>query len=451
MIKTKKIYDLIVIGAGAGGLTVAIGGAKSGANVLLIEKENKLGGDCTHYGCIPSKTFITLSKQFKNSKDIADTFKKVKSNVKKIEKKSESFEYVISLGINLIIGTAVLFDENTIKINNKKFYGKNIVIATGANALIPKIKGLNKIKYLTNKSIFKIKEMKSLAIIGAGPIGCELGQAFNRIGINVTIINQEKNILPQEDIEATKIIQKQLRDEGINISNNVKIVEITKKNNKKIIMLNTKKIVCDEVLIATGRRPDLEELKLEKIGIKHNKEGIKINSKCQTNIKNIYAIGDCTKGPKFTHLANYQGKITLANTLFKYSKRYSTKTLPRVTFTDPPIASVGKLKGFELKKEYKNIDKAITDFQEDGFIKIFVKNSGYINGAVIVGQGAEEMISQITLAMKNDLKITDISDTIYPYPTYSYGLRECADLFTILKYTPMKKKWAQKIFGFGKK
>lgn len=446
-----KKYDLIVIGSGAAGLTVAIGGIKIGANVLLVEKENKLGGDCTHYGCVPSKSLIGLSKTHSNIEDILN---KVRDTVKFVENKSENINKIKEMGIDLEFGNASFKDKNTIIVNNTEFVGKNIIIAAGSSAYVPEIKGIDKIKYLTNRSIFDVKNIKSLSIIGAGPIGSELGQAFNRIGVKVNLIQKGQQILGREDIDAAKFIEKQFIDEGINLFTGVDIVEVKENKSQKIVIVKQKngnviEISSDEILVATGRAPNLSGLNLDEIGIKYDNRGIFIDSRCRTNIKNIYAIGDIARGPQFTHFANYQGKIVLANTLFKFPQQYSDKIVPRVTFTTPEVASIGIMDGILLKKEYSDIDRGITD-NETGFIKIYVDNKGYVNGAVIVGKGAGEMIHEIAILMQNKLKITAISNTIHAYPTYSYGLRECADLFRSLSYSETKKKWVKRIFGFGK-
>ncbi|MCA9497294.1 MAG: FAD-dependent oxidoreductase, partial [Nanoarchaeota archaeon] len=455
------------------------GGAQIGAKTLLIEKE-KIGGDCTHYGCIPSKTLIKSANKIRELKKINENIEKditekiniekILSDVSNIVSKvysHEKPEEIKKYGIEIELGEAKFLDKKSVEVNGKTFFGKNIVIASGARARIPEVKGLNDIKFMTNKEVFNPKMFKSLAVIGAGPIGAELAQAFRAFGIEVFIIEHGKKILGREDAEASKLVEERFESEGIKIYKNKEIVEVleildNQNKCKKIVLEDTiskekSEINCEEILVAVGRVPNLEGLNLEKAGIDFNERGIKIDSRCRTSNKNIFAIGDVASGLQFTHFANHQGKVALTNIIFKLPLKYETKVIPRVTFTEPEVASVGEI--FQtidelvlngdiliLKKEYSQVDRAITDGNTKGFFKIFCDKKGFIKGAVIVGNSAGELIGEVSLAMKNNIKITQLADTIHPYPGYGYGLRNCADQFRSINFTLNKKKWIKKIF-----
>lgn len=477
MDKTEKYdYDLIVIGAGSGGLTVAIGGAQIGAKTLLIEKE-KIGGDCTHYGCVPSKALIKAAECARNMKNINEDLNlKLNYNIdiekilKKVSKtvdliySHENPENIKKYGVELEFGEAKFIDKKSLSVNGKSFSSKKIVIASGARARVPKVKGLENVKFMTNKEVFIPKKFQSLVVIGAGPIGAELAQAFRAFGIEVSIVEHGKKILGREDDEASQLVEKVFLKEGIKIYKNKKFMEVYEKNGKKVVVLEDgdsgkkNEIECDELLIAIGRVPNVEGLNLQEAGIYFNDRGIKIDSHCRTSNKNIYAIGDVASGWQFTHFANHQGKIALTNLIFKLPVKYEKIVVPRVTFTNPQVASVGEVfmdnddiilngKIVILKKDYSQVDRAITDRNTDGFFKIFCDKKGFILGAVIVGKAAGELIGEISLAMKNNIKISQLADTIHPYPSYGYGLRNTADQFRSLGFSSGKKKWVKKIFG----
>jgi len=465
---TKKTYDIIVIGAGSGGLTVAIGAAGIGAKVLLIEK-SKVGGDCTHHGCVPSKALINLGKEAKILKKynqkipknllIDEVLKKVNMVVNGIYQ-HETPDALKKFGIETIIGSAKFIGKNTIEVNKKKFTSKRIVIATGSRARIPQIKGIDDVNYLTNKNIFDIKKINSLIILGGGPIGCELAQAFNNLGVKVQIIQTSSTILNREDVDASKLVQDTFNQENITLRLN-KEPYLLKKVEKEIVVYIKDKssgkhssIRSDNLLVATGRVPNIEDLDLGVAGIEFNNRGIKINSKGRTTNKYVYGVGDVVGGFQFTHLANAQAKAVLSSIIFRFPAEFETQVIPRVTFTTPEIASIGiseedakKENLFILKKPYSQVDRALTDLNTKGFYKIIVDKNGEIKGATLLGNGAGELIGEIALAMKNNIKINQLANTIHPYPTYGYGLRNCADQFRAMSYTPNKKKWVKKIFN----
>jgi pyruvate/2-oxoglutarate dehydrogenase complex dihydrolipoamide dehydrogenase (E3) component len=471
-------YDVIVIGAGSAGLTAAIGASQIGTSVLLIEK-NKIGGDCTHHGCVPSKALIKAARVAKHIKEASkfgliqenqsnkninneDILNKVNAIIDSIYQ-HETPKEIEKFGISVEIGNPKFINGNTISIDSKEFTAKKIIIATGSRAFIPEIPGLDTIKFMTNKEIFNPKTYSSLAVFGAGPIGCELGQAFANLGIDVTIINTRDNILPREDSDAGKLLEKQLIEDNISLCLAYDTIKIEEKNKIKIIHLKhketkkTKIIEVDEILVATGRRPNIENLGLEKANIEYTTKGISIDKYGRTTNKNVYAAGDVNGSMQFTHLANSHAKSILTKIIFRLPVKLETQVIPRVTFTTPEIASIGIGESEKeetdsiLLKEYKNIDRAITDSNTNGFFKIIVNKKGFIRGATLVGEGSGELIGEIALAMKNNINITKLADTIHPYPTYGYGLRNCADQFRGLGFTANKKKWVKRIFRLNGK
>lgn len=451
-------YDLVVIGAGSGGLTAAIGGAKIGARVLLIEKE-LLGGDCTHYGCVPSKALIKFSQNNRavGTKKALEHVQKTKKVIADHETKEE-LEKITNLHIQF--GEPKFISKNVLELNSKNIEAKNFVIATGSTARIPEIDGIDKVEVLTHREIFKPREFKSLTVIGGGPIGAELAQAFCKLGVKVTIIETNDRILKREDKAAAELVMKIFEEDGIEIVTNAKIDKISHSNGKKIVHLGKKEIKSDEVLVAIGKKPNVKGLGLEKAGVEYTENGIKVNSRGRTTNRRIYAVGDVVEGPQFTHFANHQGKVALTNMIFKFPVKVDTKVFPKVTFTNPQIASIGiteedatnqEIEFIKLYKKYSEIDRAITDNNSNGFFKILTDKKGFIIGATLVGEGSGELIGEIALAMKNKIKASSFSDTIHPYPTYGYGLRNTMDQFRAAGFNEKRKRLVKKIFGLNGK
>jgi pyruvate/2-oxoglutarate dehydrogenase complex dihydrolipoamide dehydrogenase (E3) component len=364
------------------------------------------------------------------------------------------------LGVKIeeVTPEASFIDETTIIVNSKKYTSKQFIIATGSRPRIPKLKGLDKIKFMTNKTIFNPKNYNSIAIIGGGPIGCEIGMALNNLGVEVHIINSQDQVLIREDKEAALIVQNKMKDEGINLHLSSSVYEIKDRTHKKYLTVENiqttkmQSFEVDEVLVSVGRVPNIEGLNLDNAKIKYNKYGLEVDEIGRTSNKNVFAAGDIIGGMQFTHLANSHAKSILASTLFKIRAKLETQVIPRVTFTTPEIASVGILEKDKLdsdlilKKDYSQVDRAITDSDTNGFFKIIVNKKGFIKGATIVGEAAGELIGELSVAMKNKIKITKVANTIHPYPTYGYGLRNTCDLYSSLGYTEKKKKWAKKLF-----
>jgi pyruvate/2-oxoglutarate dehydrogenase complex dihydrolipoamide dehydrogenase (E3) component/uncharacterized membrane protein YdjX (TVP38/TMEM64 family) len=414
----KYDYNLVVIGAGSAGLVASYMASLLKAKVALIEK-NKMGGDCLNTGCVPSKALIKTAKilhQAKNSKKygipsmkVDFSFTHVMDRVKKIIKEIEPHDSVQrynSLGVECIQGKAHILSPWEIKVGEKTLTSKNIIIATGARPNVPDYEGLNQLDYLTSDNLWNLKELpKKLLILGAGPIGCEMAQAFSRLGSQVTIIQRNSRILPKEDGQVSSMIQKVLTDEGIEILTNHQPIKFYQKEGKNLLLVehnsHRQNIIFDRILLATGRRANIEGFGLKKLGItlRENKS-IGADPFLRTNFKNIFVCGDVTGPYQFTHTAAHQAWYATINALFgklwKFKVDYSV--IPWCTFTDPEVASVGlnELRAKKLKIAYelvtfdlKDLDRAITDSETNGTIRVLIRpHSDKILGATIVGHQA---------------------------------------------------------------
>ena len=445
----SNFYSLVVIGAGAGGLVVAIGFAKAGKKVLLIENGN-YGGDCTNFGCIPSKTLIGLAKHQK--KDL--------SFVRQIVHEVRAHEEPVSLnklGVETLTAQASFLEPHVILAKEKsgktvQVQAKKIVIATGSSPQIPPIPGLNDTPFLTNESIFNLEQIpKSLIVLGGGPIGSELAQAFQRLGTSVHLIHSHSGILARESKEASDILIERFRKEGMVLHLNSKVERVEYKSASFKVVLSGKTVEAERLLVATGRKPHINELQLEKAGVAFTDKGVIVDAFGRTSQKHIFAIGDATGPPFFTHLAESRGRTVLTTLLLSpfFKKKIDRQAIPRVTYTDPEIASIGlsEEEAFETYGQKKiavylvpmsEVDRAITQGRTEGFVKIVTKRwSSHILGATIICPRAGEMLSEISLAMFAKIPLRKLAGLIHPYPTYSLAIRRAADKWlsqTILSF-----------------
>jgi pyruvate/2-oxoglutarate dehydrogenase complex dihydrolipoamide dehydrogenase (E3) component len=474
MINTKDRYQIIVIGAGSGGLVVAIGAAKSGKTVLLIER-GTYGGDCTNFGCIPSKSLIASAEvahaisqanafglegvsSFSETKQV---FQRVRNIVHSIRSQEEP-PALKEKGVNTLTGTAHFIDAHHLQIIETtgvihEVYGEKIVIATGSSPLIPDIEGLGSTPYLTNETIFDLQVVpKRFCILGGGPIGCEMAQAFSRLGSKVTQIHRYSHLLNKEEPAAQELIGKNFLKEGIELFLAYETKSMLYSNNEfKLTVLSqkeSKEIFSDALLIAVGRKPNIELLHLETAGIRFSKEGIEVDKFGRTSQKHIWAIGDVVKGgPRFTHAAENQARKVLISFLLPIKMKRETQAMPRVTFTDPEVASFGLLEKEAEELYGKNKisvyhvpfaenDRAITAGKTDGFVKVVTKKmSSQILGATIVGVRAGEMIPELFLAAKEKIPLRKLASLIHPYPIYNLAIRKAADFWLTQTFLPWLK------------
>ena len=455
----KYDYDLIVIGGGAAGLVAATGGAALGAKTALVEK-NKLGGDCTWYGCVPSKTLLKSAQVFSILKRLkefgisADSTTKydpllVMAHVRDVIKKvsthhpAEVFE---KRGIKVLFGSPKFINQNTIELNGAQISTKRFIIASGSHPLVPSIDGLKDISYLTNENVFDLEVLpKSLAVLGGGPIGMELSLAFARLGVEVSIIEMFDRLLVREDKETTQVLVDEFKAEGIKIYTGKKAVRFLKERELVSIALEDKDkqqsvVKAEKVLVAVGRAANLQGLDLEKAGIKYSNKGVEVDRTLKTSAKNIYACGDVVGPYQFSHMAEYQAVIATGNALFPFKRKVDYSVVPWSTFTDPELSRVG-LTEEEARAKYKDIkvyrslysgnDRAVTDMEEKGLVKVIIDKKGYILGAHIVGVNAGEIIHEYVLAKSSKLKIGNLSSAIHIYPTLAQVVKRSADQYYI--------------------
>ena len=446
------MYDVIVIGAGAGGLVVAIGAAKAGKKTLLIERD-AFGGDCTNYGCIPSKSLIASAKAahtIKNAEalglqtnpvelDTSGVLPRVRGIVETIRTHEEP-EALKKLGVETLEAAASFEDPHTLLVNDTRVRGKQIVIATGSKPFIPLIEGLDKTPFYTNESIFYLKKLpKSIIFVGGGPICCELSQALSRLGSKVTLIESEK-ILAREDGDARKVIETTFQNEGVSIVLGERPRKILLED-QYTVWVGNQILRADALFIGTGRRPNLRPLNLDNAQVNWTENGIAVDAYGRTSKRHIWAVGDAIGPPFFTHYAENQARTVLKNLLLPFKLKKSKQALPRTTYTDPEIASIGLLEQdaiekFGVKKLaiYKiplaEVDRNITSGRTEGFVKIITKKwSSQILGATIVSPRAGEMLMEISVAMFTKTPLRKLSSLIHPYPIESHAIRKAADLY----------------------
>ena len=446
-----KTYDLIVLGGGSAGLVGAKLAKGLGKSVLLVEKRY-LGGDCTWYGCVPSKTLLksaSVAKHIQNAdsygiKGSFDNADSVFEHVRKLRAdvySGETPEVFQKEGIDVVTGEPSFKNENSIRLNDNSYTAKKFLIATGSSAFVPPITGIEDVKYLTNESVFEIKKApESITVLGGGPIGIEMAFAFNRLGTSVNVVEKHDRILPNDDGELTGILQKTMEDEGINFYLKTEVKEVKKENGciQCTVQRNGESfyISSEQLLVATGRKPNIFEMNLEKAGVGFNKKGIHVNNQLQTDNKIIYAAGDVLAPYKFTHLAENHAIIAVQNMFLPVKKSINYKTLGWCTYTEPELSKTG-LSAAEAKQKYgesfltfkfpfDTLDRAVTDGTNTGMAKIFTDKSYKIIGATILSERAGEIMSAVQIAMDNNVPLYKLDRIIFTYPTYSQCLKYLA-------------------------
>ena len=474
-------FDAIIIGGGSAGLTASGIAANVGAKTLMIES-NKLGGDCTWTGCVPSKVILKAAKiaqQIRTASkfgliDIEPTinFRKLIEHVHKIRDEvywdADRPEIYEEMGIEMVFGKAAFKNPHALEITlndgtTRVVTSAYIFIATGARAFVPPIPGLEKVDYLTNESLFEIDQLpEHLVVIGGGPIGIEMSQAFANLGAKVTVIDMADRIMQNDDPELVEILHAVLKKQGVKFVLGASIKKIQKAKYAIEVVVerdgNEKVISGSHLLVATGRQANFQLLNLEAAGVKTNKKGIQVDNSCKTNVNHIYAMGDVTGRYQFTHMSEHMSKVAVTKALLKIPMTIDKKHVPWATFTEPELAHVGatekQLKASNRKFEvyrfpYSKIDRAITEGETEGLIKICAsKLSGKIYGASVIGAHAGELISEYAVAMKNGVTLRNIADTIHPYPSWGLGARRAADQWYIKNQSEASVKWMKRIFGY---
>ena len=472
-------YNLVVIGAGAGGLVTSAGSAGVGAKVAIIE-EHLMGGDCLNVGCVPSKAVIRCARAAYEARNAAQfgvkvgnvevDFGMVMERMRKIRagiSRHDSADRYTSLGVDVFVGHGKFRAKDTIEVNGKRLKFAACIIASGATASVPPIKGIRDVPFLTNATFFNLTELpRRFGVIGTGVIGLELAQSMARFGSQVTVMGRSGKILEKEDREAVEIVQNQLVEDGICFKLKCKYEEIKQASDGtiEIHVINDgvpEVVEVDELLVATGRSPNVEGMELQLAGVEYDKKGIKVNDYLQTTNKSIYAVGDCCTQYKFTHVADFMARLVIRNALFFGSGKMSSLLIPWATFTEPEVAHVGlydtdlSKKGIKYQtfvKKLADVDRAICDGQEEGFVKIYVKEgSDKILGATIVAHNAGDMISEVSVAMQAGFGLGSIAYVIHPYPTQAEAVRMCGDLYNKTRLTPFVKSMFRSLLAWRRK
>ena len=460
----EPMYNLVVIGAGTAGLISAIGCAALGGKVALVER-HLMGGDCLNVGCVPSKCLIRSSRAAAEMTGAARfglapglvapaDFPAVMERLRRLRaaiSRNDSAHRYSEMGVHVFFGEAAFADQNTIQVNDVSLRFRKAIIAAGARAVHPNIPGLGEADFLTNETVFNLKELpRRLVVIGGGPIGCELAQAFSRLGSMVTIV-QHSRFLPREDREASEFLAQVFKREGIRVVLDARPVRVVKAGGGKQVTVQTRdgeqSIEADEILIGAGRQPNVEGLNLEKAGVAYNlRKGIQVDDFLRTTNRAIFAAGDICMDWKFTHAADAAARIAIQNALFKGRKRLSALNMPWCTYTDPEIAHVGlyeadaETSGIAVdtyKVALDDVDRAITDGETEGFVKVLVrKGTDRIVGATIVAAHAGDLISEISVAMAGKIGLKTIADVIHPYPTQAEAIRRVAAAYNRTRLTP---------------
>lgn len=472
---SKFDYNAVVIGGGTAGLITANVMAQAKAKVALVEK-GKMGGDCLNTGCVPSKALISSAKFIKLLKradefgvtingEISIDFPKMMDQVQGIVDfiaPIDSRDRYTSLGCECFEDTATILSPHSVQIGNKIVSTAHIVIATGASPMIPPISGLNTIDYLHSENLWGIRELpKRLLVLGSGPIGCELAQAFARLGSQVTIVSQAPTLLPREDKDVSDHITQAFKEDNIALLLAAKINQFEKTGNSSLMhyAINGVKsaLAFDKVIIAAGRKANTENIGLENVGVKLNtNKTIAVDRFMRSNIASIWACGDVAGPYQFTHMASHQAGYVAMNILARPFKRFAVDytQVPWVTYTDPEVARVGDNETEALAKaipfdiatfSFEHQDRAITERENAGFIKVLTKKrSDKIIGVTIVGPHAGELLAEFNLAIKNGLGLKSILATIHPYPTYSEANSSVANIWR-------KKTIPHHLLGFAEK
>jgi pyruvate/2-oxoglutarate dehydrogenase complex dihydrolipoamide dehydrogenase (E3) component len=473
-------YNLVVIGGGTAGLVTAAGAAGLGAKVALVEKK-LLGGDCLNVGCVPSKALLRAARAAAEVRDagrygvkvpegVTVDFPAVMERMRRLRAEispHDSARRFRDLGVDVFIGTARFTGPDTVDVSGGQtgmsapqgLAFSKAVIATGRRASELAIPGLREAGYLTNETVFSLTQLpKRLAVIGAGPIGCELSQALARFGSTVYLIEAMHGVLPNEDPEAAEIAKSALLRDGIQVLCCGKSMEVGRSADNKRLTVDSHgthyELSVDEILVASGRSPNVEGLDLESAGVQYDKSGVKVNDRLQTANSRIYAASDICSRYKFTHAADAMARIVIQNALFRGGAKASALTIPWCTFTDPEIAHVGlyekeaRDRGIPVRtfvQLFTNVDRAILDGETEGFVKVHVREgTDRILGATVVAKHAGEMISELTLAIVGRFGLKTLARTIHPYPTQAVAVKKIAEAYNRTRLTPLVKRLLQK-------
>ena len=455
-------YHLVVVGGGSAGLVTAAAAAGLGAKVALIEKTG-LGGDCLLSGCVPSKALLASAKTAHTVRNAVHhgmtiakgsrvDFSAVMRRLRRIRADISPVDSVArftDLGVDVYQGKGVFSGRDQIAVGARTLRFRSAVVATGGQAIIPGIPGLEDADYLTHETVFNLNELpKSMLVLGAGPIGCELAQAFARFGSQVLLVDQAPRILPQVDADAAAVVHKSLKSDGVRLlmGTTVQRVLKTATGYHALVRENEAPEEVEAILIATGRAPVVHGLGLDAAGVAHDAtRGVHVDARLRTTNPRIYAAGDCANSARFTHVADATARVVVRNALFPGAKK-AELTIPSCTYTDPEVAAVGRTSAEltsagiphqAIQVDFKHVDRARLEGQSKGFARVWVHDrSDAILGAVVVGVGAGDLIGTLSLAITHQIGLSKFSTTIFPYPTRAEVLRKLGDAWQRTRLTP---------------
>ena len=469
-------YHLVVVGAGTGGLVTAAAAAGLGARVALVER-SLMGGDCLNVGCVPSKSVIRAARAWADARHAAERFggpravgegdfsavmervRAVRAGMSPVDG-APRFQ---SLGIDVFLGDARFVAPDAVDVetagSTARLTFRRAVIAAGARATVPDIPGLRESAYYTNETIFSLTRRPAhLLVLGAGPIGCELAQAFARLGTRVTVLDRGERLLARDDAEAAAIVERAMTRDGVTVLHGAEVTRVEARGEHAIVSVRQggrasgrdHTIETDALLVAIGRTPNVDGLGLDAAGVRFDPHhGVTVDDRLQTSNRRIYAVGDVCSALKFTHAADFQARLVVQNALFFGRGRASALVTPWVTYTSPEVAQVGltrdeaatqRVAVDEVTVPFAEVDRAIIDDETEGFCRILLaRGTDRIVGATLVGAHAGETIGEVTLAMTNKLGLSAIGRTMHPYPTQSEALRKAADAWRRRKLTPRVK------------
>jgi pyruvate/2-oxoglutarate dehydrogenase complex dihydrolipoamide dehydrogenase (E3) component len=432
--------------------------------VALVERD-LMGGDCLNVGCVPSKALLRAARATAAVRDASQLgvrvpagvrvdFPAVMERLRRLRadlSPNDSADRFRSLGVDVFLGEGRFSGPDTIEVAGRTLRFRKAVIATGARARRPAIPGLAEAGFLTNETVFTLTELPPrLAVLGGGPIGCELAQAFARLGSRVTLIHSRNRLLPRDEPEASRLIEESLRRDGVELVLDATVTAVEPRTDSKLLRLKEGEVHVDQILVAVGRQPNIEGLNLDQVGVRHDGQlGVLVDDRLRTSNGRIYAAGDVCSRFQFTHAADAMARLVIQNALFMGRKRASALTIPWCTYTDPEVAHVGlseqeaRERGLHIKvfvQQLRHVDRAVLDGQADGLVKVLVKEgSDRILGATVVAAHAGEMISEICLAMTAGLGLGALARTIHPYPTQGEAVKKVGDAYNRTRLTPFVK------------
>ena len=473
---TKYDFDIGILGGGSAGLTIAAGSAMLGAKTLLVEKEKHLGGDCLHFGCVPSKTLIKTARVYHLIKqaekfglpemslkpvDYKAVAKRIQSVIDVIQK-HDSPERFCELGARVEFGSPRFRDENSIEIEGRIYSAGSWVIATGSSPAVPPIEGLDRTPYITNREIFSLDHLpESMIVLGGGPIGIEMAQAFCRLGSKVTVIQRENQILGKEDKDLADQVMNLMSSEGVIFYLNASVLRVKDRGREKEVVIKTAdselSLKGHTILVAIGRAFNLEGLGLENIGVEFDRRGLKLDDRLRTTQKHIYGAGDVTGQYLFTHAAGYEGGIVIRNAIFHLPSKVDYTNIPWCTYTDPELASIGmnetsaKDAGINFSvwtEPFRRNDRSLAEGEENGVIKMILDEKEKPVGIQILGPHAGELVSEWVAIMNGKSKLSTIASAVHPYPTLGeINKRVIGNLFAKKIYSEKVRKGLKFFFS----